>query len=285
MPVVLTILRLISVFVSLIYICWFADEILTKQSLALQGNRITKHYLWAVTFAGENAVNVRPYTIGMMDQPCLQEDCHALFWGAERLYRDTKDVPYWCCGKTVRGIQGSNTQFRDIRSSEIHDLYFGESEAAKHFRSHIRGYNYALAPAVGVVKYKNIFSRGQRTVSVNGKVVYKAPESGPAARMEEGPGQLFFVDVSDETTQRRLLTSNDSELRPEILSVLERYLRVENDLVRTYLLASEIQEEMDEVGDERRVALIVNPRRQGFRVTDRLVLLHCLPVYLGELCS
>lgn len=59
-----------------------------------------------------------------------------------------------------------------------------------------------------------------------------------------------------------------------MLEALEKYLRAHNGLVKTFEFAGKVQKRMEEeaaaTGEVvERVGVVVNPHRQGFRVTDR----------------
>ena len=230
--------------------------------------------MWAGVFSGENTRSVEEVTLGSMSNKCPTVGCESLFYEAERI-SERNTVPFWCCNKSTRALLTEQGVFKDIIDPNVHELYFGSSEVAQHFQRHIRAYNHVLCTAMPSTRYGGIYRRSTTIVTVNGKITFKAP-SYPhfsADGMPDMAGQLFFVDASPAVTARRLALSTDPGLRRDVVELLEGYLRANNDFVRTFQLAGEVERTLqrsDQGGSEcRRVMLVVNPHREGFRTTDR----------------
>ncbi|KAK3911682.1 ATP-dependent DNA helicase PIF7 [Frankliniella fusca] len=138
-------------------------------------------------------------------------------------------------------------------------------------------YNTVLSMAIPRANYGRRTRWTESVVTINGVLTLRAP-AYPSLGDDGLPcqsGQLFFVDVSEESLLRRAGNSTDPGLRFHVLEILERYLRRYNDLVRTFVLAGDVQRQMEAEAVEgevvRRVALVVNPHKQAFRVTDRTI--------------
>lgn len=256
-----------------VFFCFVADVVRSKPSIALTFGRITKHYMWAKIYSGETAEGVRLVSLGEYRARC--QSCGAIYWEAEHLYGSSTEVPFWCCGRSIKSMLSDRGVLRPIRDERVHNLYNGDGPEAVHFRRHIRGYNVALSTAIPVASESNPSLAGKKILAVNGMVYRKAP-SYPNLQPDGLPrhhGQLFFVDFGEDVIQRRLQASTDPELRRDVLELLERYLRANNDFIRTFQFASEVQKEIErnEPGDAAEVCVVVNPHRTGFRTTDRYV--------------
>ena len=239
-------------------------------------------FMPARLYCGEPTEDIRPVKLGPWDVRC--PDCGALFFRAERLANGV-DVLSLCCGKTERYELDPAAMLRPIQDEAVRELYFGTSEDALHFRQHARAYNTALSVGMPAVQYERRQVRSNHVIAVNGKAVFNAPALPrlDTDGLPRQPGQLYFVDVSEASIGKRILASTDPHLRPHIVQMLVRYLEQHNDLIKTFLLAKEVMQRQDaEESDEdlfaeedcrvRGLHVLVNPHRDGFRVTDRSVL-------------
>jgi hypothetical protein len=232
--------------------------------------------MWAKMYAGETSATVQQVTLGRYDVVCPNANCGAVFWEAERLC-GREDVPYWCCGRQVKTRLSELGAFRPIQDERVLELYQNESEDSKHFLANLTAYNSILSTALPVVKYASVSLKQSSVVTVNGKLTFRAPSlpNFDAEGLPSTYGQLYFVEMSREQVQKRIDLARDQTLRPHIVALLESYLRRHNDFVRTFKYAAEIQSALEERQDAgssdavTRVSVLVNPHRDGFRVTDR----------------
>lgn len=240
------------------------------------------NYLWAATFDDDDETAItQPIKLGDCDFKCT--GCDARFWEAERLVSDGS-VPFVCCGKSVKVEAGELTRFSAITDEAIRDLYYGQTDDALHFRQNIRAYNRILSVASPIVKYKNTGLGRNRSVSVNGKVTFAA-HAFPDFDQDGLPanhGQLYFLDMTDETVRKRIQCSTAQGLREHIVHQLEDYLRKNNKLIQTFEYAAEKQrllnlERKDANHNDgscpddspANVLVYVNVKKAGLRDTQR----------------
>ena len=131
----------------------FSDEVTSRLSVKLPRNRFGQHYMWAGVYVGETTRDVREISLGPMSVVCSAEGCGAVFWEAERLTGSDREVPFWCCSKNMRALLTERGVFKEIRDDVVHELYYGQSDDAEHFKRHIRAYNHVLTTAIPVVNY------------------------------------------------------------------------------------------------------------------------------------
>lgn len=98
-----------------------ADIVRSKPSIALTFGRITKHYMWAKVYRGEKAENIKLVSLGQYSARCPTEGCGALCWEAEHLYASSTEVPYWCCGRTIKTMLSDRGVLRPIQDERIRD--------------------------------------------------------------------------------------------------------------------------------------------------------------------
>ena len=255
-----------------------SDKVLNRESLSLQCGQICSTYLWAGRFESETDENVPEIDLGQCEYPC--DDCGALFWGAEKLVKGS--TPATCCGARVKVTMTDQGRFKSIDDESVLELYVGCSDKAKEFQRNIRAYNRILSVAFPVCEYKNISKGQHRTLIINGAVSFQAhsfPNIGDN-QLPRNHGQLYMVDVSEESIDTRIAQSSINGLDRETVLLLENYLRRRNPLLQQFMFAGEVQRRLEEEnscegddgGDVDRVILMVNPRRGGFRDTDRYIM-------------
>lgn len=265
-----------------------ADDIQCKPSRELLRGTMPRTYMWAAVYRGESADEVLPLKLGDFETRC--STCGALYWRAEKL-ADGRDTPAWCCGKTLSYTLTESARLKPILDPAVEALYSGQSEDAIHFRRHGRAYNCILSVGMPSVQYDRRQVRTESVIGVNGRMAFNVPARPTVAQdgLPNQPGQLYFVDLSEEVVARRILCSTDAEnLRPHIVQLLEGYLRSHNPLVQTMMLAKERLDAQRDAAisasesDVEGVVVLVNPHRDGFRVTDRYVVAHfCTCVMTG----
>lgn len=236
--------------------------------------------MWALMYANEPVEKIERINLGGLTASC--PTCGAIYWQAEHLANERcNELPFWCCGKTTKTLLSETATFSPIKDDYIRELYYGSSKCAEHFRKNIRSYNAVLSTAMPRVAY-NKAGKTAKTVTVGGSICFNAPscpniqDSGLPAHH----GQLYFLDMTRDTVQKRMSASTNKEIREDILSELEKYLRAHNGLVRTFQYASQVQKQIQlEEGEDSasRVAVVVNPHRNGMRGTERELLTNEAP--------
>jgi hypothetical protein len=162
-------------------------------------------------------VNVLPFTCGEMNDICAH--CQALRFAGE--------TPGMCCGNGRYRLPAPNAC-----PPELQQLLVGNDAQSRHFRSHIRAYNSALAfTSVGVNLDRNLTPNGVYTYRIQGALYHRIGSLLPAAGEQPKFSQLYFHDTENETANRLAVLGGLDET---VLNILQQILHSHNNILQTF---------------------------------------------------
>ena len=155
------------------------------------------------------------YSLDEMNIECSH--CHAFHWKAESLTSSTDTLFKFgmCCYQGKIALSPL-----DQPPPELQHYLTDQDDASKHFRDHIRNYNYALAmTSVGRDLNYAINQRGggPYTFILEGQLSHLAGSLLPAEREAPKYAQLYIHD-SDVALQHRMQHRHNRDLDPFIFT-------------------------------------------------------------------
>ena len=174
--------------------------------------------------------------------------CHALHWAAEKLTKSSAANPVFgtCC------FQGKiKLPSLDPPPPELCDLYDGDDEIAKQFRTHIRNYNSALAmTSVGQdagtrLNIPQIPGRGPWVYKIKGACHHITGSLLPAEGRQPTYAQLYIYDP-ENALDVRMGNAANRDLNRETMQNLQDMLYRNHNSVALYKAAHEKAAEFDD---------------------------------------
>jgi len=200
----------------------------------------SKYRCFAWRFEGEIPEQVvHPITIGKLDEMRC-EYCGAVYFWLESAKSD--EGYRTCC---MRG-QIKRPPFEEP-GNPVLNLFTGNSVRSKHFQTNIRTYNTLMSFGNTIAKWKNPGGPGRRSpwaLTVNGQISrimnWGMPDS--EGHVDRGD-QLYFLDNLEEAVEARIRRAERSfqeKPLPEVLTILEEYLRGKNPYAASFRILNEV---------------------------------------------
>ena len=233
---------------------------------------------------------IMPLAFASTTQQCLQSDfgrmsvicnhCRGLHWLEERItsYPSTKRNPMFntCCN------QGDVIlPFMQQLPPLLHSLYNDDTSLARHFRTHIRKYNSALAFASFKYQTDQRVRGGLQCFQIHGALYHLAGPLQPAANVRPQFAQVFLYDPEDAIEQLRIRPGGHALSEAIEIVLFQQLLEMLhncNPFIAIYRTVHErMQEAIANVPAEQ-LQVILNPRMELICATGADRRRHNVPI-------